>query len=196
MDETFLRQLKKIRNTTVVSTLLFVVLGVVMLVWPDSSALAICYVLGTMALLCGLIEIVCYFVRTENRFFATGLVSGILSALLGLYILWMPHVILVFLYLLLGILLLVFGCSKVADALTVRRFALTGWWIPLLLGAITIILGALVLCNPFSAAATLMVAIGIGLIVEGVLDIFNILNISKQLKKALGDDMEDYGGGL
>ena len=78
------------------------------------------------------------------------------------------------LYLLLGILLLVFGCSKVADSLAVRRAGFTGWWIPLLLGAITIVLGALVLLNPFSAAATLMIAVGIGLIVEGVLDIFNI----------------------
>ena len=67
------------------------------------------------------------------------------------------------------------------DGVDCARARLAGWWVPALLGAVTIVLGCVVLFGKFDS---IMLLAGISLIVDGVFDLIATLAFSKRVREA------------
>ncbi len=55
------------QKAMLISSIVYIVLGLLLVLWPDQARLAVCYLLGAAALLYGAYRIVDYFVRRQNK---------------------------------------------------------------------------------------------------------------------------------
>ena len=167
----------------VLPSLAFLVLGVLLLVMPQTSLLWICYAFGAVVLVTGIVCLIQY-ARVRGSGFAAPflLVGGVITAALGLFTLAQPHTVASVLPVVFGLFLLVEGCSRIGAALDLARRKADKWWVLLLLSLLSIALGLLLLFDPFEAAVSAVMLCGVLLIVEGALSLACALYAAMELR--------------
>lgn len=167
----------------VLPSLAFLVLGVLLLVMPQTSLLWICYAFGAGVLVTGIVCLIQY-ARVRGSGFAAPflLVGGVITAALGLFTLAQPQTVASFLPVVFGLFILVEGCSRIGAALDLARRKADKWWVLLLLSLLSIALGLLLLFDPFEAAVSAVMLCGVLLIVEGALSLACALYAAMELR--------------
>ena len=170
-------------NAGVLPSLAFLVLGVLLLVMPQTSLLWICYAFGAVVLVTGIVCLIQY-ARVRGSGFAAPflLVGGVITAALGLFTLAQPQTVASFLPVVFGLFILVEGCSRIGAALDLARRKADKWWVLLLLSLLSIALGLLLLFDPFEAAVSAVMLCGVLLIVEGALSLACALYAAMELR--------------
>ena len=82
----------------------------------------------------------------------------------------------------LGIVILLSGIVKFQQAIDLARMKVSRWSTVLATALLNVILGAVVILNPFSTVTTLLQLVGIGLIYSGLYDIIATIYVSHQMK--------------
>ncbi len=156
------------------------VLGVLMIIFPEQSGDIICITIGIILGIWGLVRLITYFASGKVESFGSfALVQG--AALLGFGILFIinPGILKTFLSAALAIILIVSGVMKFQYAVDFLRLKAKFWYISLLGAIISITLGAIVFFNPFTATKWLMLFIGISLTVNALWDLVSVAILSR-----------------
>ena len=177
-------KVKQIKFNFVVAALLYIALGVVLLVWPDTSSSIICYTIGTILLIYGVISIIGFLVsREKTAVLAVQLVVGVAAAALGVFSLTQPKTILSVLPVLMGLFIIVVSLISLKRAIDMRHYLYQKWWAALLLAVIAIAVGLLILFHPYMAAEAVIMLMGVGFIYVGVCDLWAIWKTSRLIKE-------------
>lgn len=177
--------LKRIKTNAIISAVLYVLLGLALLLRPELSTTVLCTALGVVLILRGLSDILDFvFHRDGTLYYSLHLVAGIVLAAVGVWLVTRPTLIAVVIPCIIGVLILFHGLKNLGDALTLRKNKSPRALTAMLLGLVTIALGALLVHNPFSAFATVVRIIGIVLIYDGISDLWITSEISKAVKLA------------
>ena len=156
----------------IVMSVLFCVLGVVLLFTPDVSALWIGRLLGIGLILFGAIKLVGYFSRDLFRLaFQYDLAFGLLLMVLGIVTLSHPGDALSFLCVMFGIPVLADGLFKIQVAVEAKRFGIGQWWLVLLLAVLTGVIGLLLVLRPAEGAQVMVMLMGASLLLDGALNL-------------------------
>lgn len=178
-----MKSLKHYKIWAIVLSVCMIVLGLVMIFWPEISALVVCYGMGGICVAMGIYEIIRYFdLGPVGILFRHDLLVGILSLLAGVLLLSHPLGVMTILPVILGFYIILAGVSSIQTSVEARRFGLRSWWVSLLLGIAGTLLGILMIFDPFSGANALMVFIGISLAVTGIENIYTVICISKAFR--------------
>ena len=145
---------------------LMIVAGVVALVYPLVSSLAVTLFLGWMLIISGIVQAFTLIATSKVPHFWLQLVSAVLSIITGVLFVRNPGVAVTTLALLLVIFFMVEGISKIVFALTVRPLPNWGW--VLVSGLIGVAISLYLLSNPALTLLALGIFIGIQLISEGI----------------------------
>lgn len=150
-------------------SVVYVALGLVLIIWPATSARAICVALGVLLLLGGIFHVVSYFIQSRySNVIRQSLTIGIVMLLFGAFALLRTDDILRAMPFVFGVLLVIDSATKVQVAFDLRRLAVPLWYLPLAIGLVTALLGIVLVINPFSAVVALNIFIGVSLIVNAV----------------------------
>lgn len=172
----------------VVISVLLLVLGAALLIWPEASVRWIGMLLGIGMIVFGIIKLVGYFSRDLFRLaFQYDLAFGVLLIALGVITLVQPNGTMSFLCVVYGIPVLADGLFKVQIALDSRRFGIRRWWLIMLTAAVTVLLGVLLVLRPAEAARTLAWMMGLSLVVDSVLNIIVALTTVKIVRNQMPD---------
>ena len=77
--------IKKSAWSSAIESLLILVLGILMVVWPDVTVIVVANILGVVLIASGIYQIINYFVvKGQNDFFNNGLLKGVLALLIGI----------------------------------------------------------------------------------------------------------------
>ena len=156
----------------IVTSVAFCVLGVLLIVLRDWSVSFIGVVTGIMLIAFGIVKLLGYFSKDLYRLaFQFDLSLGLMLAVLGVIILRNPDQAMSFLCLMLGIATMADGLFKLQSALDARRFGLKSWLLILTLAVGAGVVGALLMLRPMQSARALTVLLGIGMMLEGVLNL-------------------------
>ena len=156
----------------IVMSVLFCVLGVVLLFTPGVSALWIGRLLGIGLILFGAIKLVGYFSRDLFRLaFQYDLAFGLLLMVLGIVTLSHPGDTLSFLCVMFGIPVLADGLFKIQIAMDSRQFGIRNWWLVLVLAALTCVVGVVLVFRPMTGVRALTALMGLSLLCDGVLNL-------------------------
>ena len=155
-----------------------ILLGLLFILTPQTSADVICYVAGILLLASGIAAVISY-LASGRLFGSYALVSGIVLLVCGVFCLLRPEIIQGLLTVLFGVFLVIDGMMTLQDGVDCARARLAGWWV--LLGAVTIALGCVVLFGKFDS---IMLLAGISLIVDGVFDLIVTFAFSKRIRTA------------
>jgi uncharacterized membrane protein HdeD (DUF308 family) len=178
-------QVRDISTAAILSGLLSVVLGVVILAWPEPSVVAAAVLFGVYLVVSGVAEVFLAFslpISAGSRFL--NLISGVASVTLG--ILAFRHfgqgyaVLLLAIWV--GVGFIFRGVSVTASAIAVPQFPGRGWAI--FFGFIGIIAGFVVLAYPFDSIETLALVVGACLIILGEVEVGTGVGMRRDVKKA------------
>ena len=143
--------------------------GLILLLWPGHTLELAARIIGVGLLVAGLISCIAWVRRRHSvRGRAMNLAEGIVGVAAGLFVLLAPRFIVSILPVTVGLLIAVNGVVNLAQALELRRAAYGGWKAPLVMAVLTILLGGVIVMNPFSIAATTVAVIGAVLVYNGV----------------------------
>lgn len=175
--------LKKFKANDLLSSLIFVVIGLVLLIWPGTSTQVVCMVLGGVLLAYGIIQIVLYLFAKEKTLYHQGmLILGIILSVIGAWILLKPEMIIAAVPVIMGIIIVMHGLHNVVQGLQLKGMDYEKWWIAFALGIVTVVLGSILIYNPFSVVNTVVRVIGAFLIYDGISRIWITSRVSKSRK--------------
>lgn len=175
---------KHIRIWAVILSLCVLALGVVLIVWPDVSALAVCIILGICCIGIGIVDIVRYIkLGLYGIFFRYDLILSICSILVGLLILVRSSSAVTFLPIAVGVYLIIGSVLCIQLAIELHQFHGGGWLLAMIWGIIGLVLAFMLLLDPFTGASALMIFAGISLVISAVQELYLLISISRALKK-------------
>lgn len=179
--------LKKLKTNVVISAALCILLGIVLVVWPDLSMQIVCTAIGAVLLIGGGVRLAAYFMTKDGSVYAQmNLIMGIVLAVVGVWILLQPDKVLAIIPIIVGIVISLHGINNLQQAVSLCKEQYDKWWVALILGLLTVGFGVLLICKPFAALDTAVMMIGIFLIYDGVSDIWivsRVYHTAKMLKQ-------------
>lgn len=175
---------KAIRRDAVLVSLLSVAFGVVLLLHPGFTMTVVCRILGSVLLIAGLTGILSYFIRGG----AFKPIAGTIQCLLGIWMLVWPGAIASLLPVAFGLILVCYGGSNLHTAMLIRQYGGNRWGIDVVMALITFIFGAIVVFNPFETAELLMRFIGVGLVYNGVSNIWLLFRETRTAQRVVDRD--------
>ena len=148
-----------------------VLAGLLAIVWPGRTIVAIAVLFGIQLVVAGIFRFVAAFASDDETGGTRVLLAllGVLSFIVGLYALRHILVTIATLALLLGIFWIVNGAIEVFTALSHRAMRDRGWTI--FMGVLSVVAGVVVLVYPGISLLTLAVVLGVWLLVYGVMEI-------------------------
>lgn len=178
----------------IVMSVVFCVVGVLFLVRPEQSAVAMGRTLGAAMAVFGAVKLVGYFSRDLYRLaFQYDLEFGILLIALGLIVLLRTGGVLDFICIAMGISILADGLFKIRISLDARRFGIRDWWLILVLAAAAGGVGLLLVFRPWQSVRLMTMLLGASLLAEGVLNLCVALSTVKIVDHQQPDVIEtDY----
>lgn len=175
--------LKRLKTNIVISAILCVVLGIVLVVWPDLSMQIVCIAIGAVLLIGGGVRLAVYFTNKDGSMYAQmSLITGIVLAVVGIWILIKPDKVLAIIPIIVGIVIVLHGINDLQQAVSLYKDKYDKWWVALILGLLTIGFGVLLICRPFEALDTVVMLIGLFLIYDGLSDIWIVSRIYRTAK--------------
>lgn len=154
---------------------LLVGIGVVAMVYPLISAVAFAWILGWLLMCSGVAQGIGLLAEDKSSPFWVQMVSAAVSLIVGYLFVSTPDLAVGTVVVLMVVLLMVSGVTKVALALAMRPMQSWGW--VLASGIIGVVLSIVLIGNPGAALWMLGLMIGIQLIGEG----FAMLSMTRKL---------------
>ncbi len=178
-----MKLLQNIKWDAVISSVVMIVLGLILAIFPDVSLSILATVAGLGAICAGLFSIIRYFTYDlRESYFSNDFLIGIIVLTIGVLIIFRPAVFIAIIPIVLGIVIMISGFAKLQDAISAKRFGYSGYVTYLILAVIAILFGLFILFNPLDMAEVLFFIIGIGLIYSGVSDLFVTFYLTKKFK--------------
>ena len=179
-----MKMLKELKWEAILTGVLYILLGIVALVIPETMQKTLGYLIGIVLIIAGLVSMVCYLLRdARENYYHNEFVFGLVGIVVGAAVLYKVEVIISLIPFILGILVLFSGCSKLQDAIDLKRLSYGSWVGMLIVAIINIILGIVLICNPFKAAVLLFRVLGVGLILSGASDCFSTIYFAQKLRR-------------
>lgn len=181
---------KQFRIWAMVISICMLVLGVLTLIWPRISAVAVCYILGVMCIGAGVYEIVRYFeLGFVGLLFQHDLVLGIFSILAGVLLIIHPIGAAAFLPIVAGIYIVMGSIFDIQISVEMRRMGIKDWIPSLILGIVGAVFAFFLILNPFDGVTALMIYVGVSLIIGSIQSIYIVHCISRAVKLYKTDDV-------
>lgn len=179
-----MNEVKQFSKSYILVSALYVVLGIVLLVWPNTSLRIICYGLGFVMVVLGITYGIIYFTKENlSGFLQMDLVIGIICLAFGVFVLLNPTFLATVLPFAMGIILLLGAVVKIQSALNMRRLRFEKWYVVLICALVIIVMGIVLLCNPFAKEQHMVLYIGVCLIADGMTNLVSLLFIQIRVKK-------------
>lgn len=210
MNEENKRELKNVRNVTLIFAVIFAALGILLLLLPFAVYEFLGYLIGALAVGFGIYRLVLYFMRKKSAsLLAVDLFNGILLMAFGVACLSMHTKVTGYTSVIFGLLLVAGSIIKFQNAIDLFRLGLVHWWAVLILGAVSVLFGLLLLYRPQLPFLNLkdreifLLASGIFLLYDSCSDFASVIlfsvqwrRIRKGLKTPLDEEAEsgEYEG--
>lgn len=179
-------------RTFILAAILYVLLGVILLIWHEPVTEIIGYIVAGGMLVIGGGYIFAYFMKDiENAMAGHDLVVGLLCVIAGIYIFLNVGTIINIIPTVLGFAVVFSGLLKVQKGIDAQRAGYDKWWIIMMTALVTSIIGIVILANPFKTVSTLLIVSGVGMIISGVSDEVVILLMGKIKRDSHNMEAED-----
>ena len=170
-------------NTMIISSLAYLVLGLIMIIWSKSVETAFCYALGTALTVYGIFNILSFFLSRETSLILE-LITGILSTAVGVFTLISPGTIIGIIFFIIGILIIIVSAMDIKYALMLKAYNMKYWWIYFVLSLIVIIIEISTILFKDFFADLIMILLGALLVYEGLSGLSLLFFTNRYSKKS------------
>lgn len=173
----------KSMNYSLLRAICAFVIGLVLVLWPDTAVNYLVITIGVLFLIPGIISIIGYFAtKSEDGIPKRFPIEGVGSLLFGLWLVVMPGFFTDILMFILGFILVLGGVQQIASLVTARRWMrvpMAFYIVPTLI----LIAGLVALFNPTGAINTAFMIIGVSSLVYAISELVNWFKFSRRRPK-------------
>lgn len=160
--------LKKSAWSAAIESLVILLFGILMVVWPGITVLVIANVLGVVFIVSGIYQIVNYFiVKGQNDFFNNSLLIGVLSLLVGIAAIIIGEDLAKIFCIIIGIWMIYESLVRMNTAIKLHSVGIKSWSYILIIAICMLVVGIFVTFNVGAAIAL----VGWMMILSGVFGI-------------------------
>lgn len=172
--------IKKYGKNSLVISLVFAIISIFLIAKPTESLQFIIIVVGCILILTGLFHTISYFTSSKDlSIINLGLIQGVLCLIFGIVTVFNSDVVGGFLPFLIGAWIIIESILKIQFTFNIRNISISRWRFMLLLSLLTLIIGIIILFNPFKTAVMVTRIYGIFLLIAEVLNIFESIYMLK-----------------
>lgn len=175
------KALKRITNYGIVISILALIIGLVFIIFPNISIKTIGIISGIYLLTHGIVSIIIELKLPKIFIPYESMITGVLSVILGIVILSKPESAILLLTVAFGVWIIVSSINNIKTALFFSKIKEFPSTLMIILGIIDIILGILVVLNPFEASITITLYLGIMLITHAIFNIIEMIILKKNI---------------
>ena len=164
---------KSVRWSLLFIGIVTIIIGVAMVMYPDTASDTIVKILGGIMGASAIISILGYLVDSKRGLTSfTSLLVGAIMLIMGAILYLKPTTFETFLGYIFAVIVLVQGINLIVEGIASHKYQKSHWGQTLLMGLICIALAVLVFVNPFGSFRALMIMTGVALILSGLMNIF------------------------
>lgn len=168
--------MNKIFNTSIITSVVILVLGIFLFIQPDTIISMISIILGIMILIPGITALIDYFKTKYNP----NLITGVITVIIGMILIVNTKLVASIMPFILGIYFVISGITRLQYALELKKQKIK-YTTSLCISILIIICGLLFITNPFGGALVITKVMGIFMVIYSVLDIVNAMVIKKEM---------------
>ncbi len=176
-----LKKFNQIINEAIGISIIFLLLGIIFLIYPNISIQVVAYLIAFILIGSGIYLIGLEFTNRIIFFPMDTLFNGIISVILGTIILIYPNIFQTIIPIMLGTYFILDSIFKLKVATFLRRIDNTSWILTLLLTILSIICGIVLIANPLDSSIAIALFAGIILIVYSITGIIDMLLFKKNI---------------
>ena len=168
-------ELGKIKRSSIMTSIIMAAVGLVMIMCPAQYVSSLVAVLGVGMIVFATVVILDFISGTKSLINYIKLTGAIILLLIGLAVLIFENIVLI-IGIFFGLALIIAGGIGIFNACTyARRAERNGWWVLVLLSAVLVVLGVMILINPWwSEPVRLFDIIGIALLFSSLVSIVRL----------------------
>ena len=175
--------MKRYAKGSIVLSICLIVLSCFLIFKPDISLSVLFICLGCFLLVVGIMHTISYFSSPkEFKAFSFELVEGIVYIILGFVLIFNPNIVKAFLPIIIGCWMIINSIVRFQLAFNLKSSDSPSWKIVLLFSFLTLILGIVMVINPFASMSALTMICGVMLLVSELINIFESISMIKFLK--------------
>ena len=183
-----LNKLNKYLNSGIILTIVFLLVGGILIVKPDISFNVISYLIGASLIVSG---IYLFIIDSKTKIiFINVFLYAILLTLIGILIILNPITLKVILPIFLGLWFLISGIFKIRLDIYMKDepyFILS-----LITNIITVICGVILLINPVESVSAITISLGIIIVVSSISSLIDIIIFKKNINSVVKYLKEEY----
>ncbi len=174
--------LKKAGWTSVITSIIFAIIGLIMIFYPDTTMRFISTILGIFFIVVGIVKLVNYFISKGNStFFTNDIAWGLIAIVIGLVTMVYSSTIESIFRIMIGIWIIYSGFTRFTLSFRFKGVNDKLWVIVLILAILMIIGGMYVTFYP----GALIVTLGVIVLIYSIMDLIESFIFMKNMKNVL-----------
>lgn len=172
-----MKVLKKVKIVYSIVSLALVLYGVFLLLYPQIGIYWM-YKIGSVLFIgIGIAKVVGYFSKDVLQLaFQHDLAMGIVSMIIGLLMLIWTRDMIRILTICLGLFMLVEALLKIQTAIDARQIGMKSWWLILIIGLTTAVIGGLLVAVPIRGTNLIIRLMGLMILAYGIMNLYVVQN--------------------
>lgn len=171
---------KKTGLVSIVTSIVFAVLGLILMYNPSQVLTIVCYILGTVFIIIGGLKVIAYFMaKGKYDLYNYDLAFGIIAIVAGIVVIFASETIMKILAIIIGIWIIYSGLVRLGLALKLRK-AKSDFWI-----AVAVIAAIMIICGLYMVidSSVIVSTIGLVMLIYAILDIIEGVIYMKTVKQ-------------
>ena len=175
--------IKRTAVVSIITSLIFAVLGIVMIANPEAAIEIVAAVLGITVIVIGAEKIISYFVMKGNQdFFNYELIYGIIAILFGILIMTHSNTFASIVRIIIAIWIAYAALMKINISFKLKSANISAWAVVLILSIISLLAGILVM---FSNTSSIVILTAVVMIIYAIADIIDEIIVINNVDKIL-----------
>ena len=181
-------KIKNSRLNITFSAIISIVIGVLLLVFPDKSLVTISRVISSVIIISGISIIISQLAGSKKNYM--GVTVGCMLSLIGIWMFTEPGGIASIIPIAIGVILVVHGVQDLGMAFESLGAKLPRTWLTFVLAILNILFGIICIVRAFNVMSFALRVIGVMLIFDGLVNIGIVRKVKKGSRK-VSDDIID-----
>lgn len=169
---------------SILISILLIALAVFLMMKPLEIVSTLIKVIGMCVLICGAFDFLNYFFKKEDDvLFNYGLFRGIMEITVGILFVFKYNLLITLFPSLLGLMIVFINIFKLQTSLDFKEVENSNYLTGVIISSLSIILGIIILINPFGAVETVVIISGVVLLVSEVVNIIYSAYVLRFIRK-------------
>ncbi len=172
--------LKKTGWTSVITSIVFAIIGIILITNPESTIKVISYILGGIFIAIGIIKIINYFsAKGSSDLYNYNLIYGLIAVVLGIITIIYSSTIATMFRIMIGIWIIYSSLIRLSFALKLRKAQINSWTAVLVLALCMLVFGLYMVFN----TSAVMVTVGIVILAYAISDLIESFIFVRNIDK-------------